>query len=63
MVVDVHIPAPFLRLTGNRADVAVQGDTVAELLDNLEYRYPGFRGMLFERGCVPPHKIYKRSAG
>ena len=60
MSAEVRIPAPFRRLTGNRARVSAQGGTVRQLLGDLESKFPGFHGMLFdERGRIPPHiKIY-----
>jgi molybdopterin/thiamine biosynthesis adenylyltransferase/molybdopterin converting factor small subunit len=63
MAVEIHIPAPFLRLTGGRADIDGDGKDVAELLDDLERRFPGFHGFLFDRqGQIPPHiRIYVNS--
>jgi adenylyltransferase/sulfurtransferase len=60
MVVEIHIPAPFRRLTGGRAAIDGDGKDVAELLDDLERRFPGFRSFLFDnQGQIPPHiKIY-----
>ena len=46
MTVTVYIPAPFRRLTGNRSYVESQGQTVAELLDELKTRYPALSDML-----------------
>ena len=60
MAVEVLVPAPFQRLTGNRAKVRGNGHNVAQLLGNLERDFPGFGGMIFdERGQLPPHiKVY-----
>jgi MoaD family protein len=60
MAVEVHVSAPFRRLTGNRAKVHGEGKNVAQLLEGLETSFPGFRGSLFdERGQLPPHiKVY-----
>ena len=60
MTAEVHISAPFRRLTGNRAKVTADGGDVAQLLASLDSQFPGFNGMLFdERGRIPPHiKIY-----
>ena len=35
MSVTVYIPTPFRRMTGNRAEVKVDAENIAELLDNL----------------------------
>jgi molybdopterin/thiamine biosynthesis adenylyltransferase/molybdopterin converting factor small subunit len=63
MAVEVHIPTPFRRLTGDRSDIDGNGKDVSELLDDLEERFPGFRGVMFDNeGRIPPHiKIYVNS--
>ncbi len=56
MAVSVYVPTPFRRLTGNRASVEARGRNVAELLEDLEARYPGFRALIFdERNEIPAH--------
>jgi len=63
MAVEVHIPTPFRRLTGGRADIDGDGGNVSDLLVDLEERFPGFRGVMFDnQGQIPPHiKIYVNS--
>ena len=46
MAVNVYIPTPFRRLTGNRDRVEVNGSTVGEVLQQLEGSFPGFDQML-----------------
>src|SRR3990170_5546311 len=56
MVVSVYVPTPFRRLTGNRATVEAQGRDVAELLEDLDARYPGFRALIYdEHDQIPAH--------
>jgi MoaD family protein len=56
MSVTVYIPAPFRRLTGNRSYVEGEGQTVAELLEDLQTRYPPLGDMLQnEAGELPAH--------
>jgi molybdopterin synthase sulfur carrier subunit len=43
MPVSVRIPTPLQSLTGNQAQVSASGNTVAELLADLEQRFPGFK--------------------
>ncbi len=38
----VHIPQPLLSYTQQR-DVEAEGDTLAELVEDLDRRYPGLR--------------------
>jgi molybdopterin synthase sulfur carrier subunit len=47
MSVSVRIPTPLRKLTQNQELVDGQGDTIREILDNLEKNYPGLK----ERVC------------
>ena len=56
MAVSVYVPSPFRRLTGNRSHVEGRGKDVAELLEDLDSRFPGFRSLLFDdHNQVPAH--------
>jgi MoaD family protein len=46
MPVEVKIPTVFRRFTNNEASVAVEPGTIADLIDQLESRYPGLREQL-----------------
>ena len=46
MTVEVKIPTVFRRFTNNEASVAVEPGTIADLIDQLESRYPGIREQL-----------------
>ncbi len=46
MAVSVYIPTPFRRATGNAARVEVDAADVKELLDTLEERFEGLRGLV-----------------
>lgn len=41
--VAVHIPSQLRGYTGGQADVIAEGNTLAEVLADLDRRYPGFR--------------------
>lgn len=47
-MVEVRVPAPLRSHTGGEKVVQGDGSTVAELLDDLDRRYPGVRTGLFE---------------
>jgi adenylyltransferase/sulfurtransferase len=53
MSVTVYIPSPFRGMTGNRAEVKVEANTVAELLDNLDHQFPGVHDLIYNS----EHKI------
>lgn len=44
----VRIPTPLRKLTGGRNEVGVTGETVGEVLQNLEKEFPGFQERLFD---------------
>jgi MoaD family protein len=53
--VKVRIATPLLSYTGAR-EVEAHGTTVAELLEDLERRYPGIRfRMVDEQNRIRPH--------
>ncbi len=45
----VFVPVGMRPLTGGRRIVRASGRTIAELIDDLESRYPGFRPSLIEQ--------------
>lgn len=48
MAIRVYIPTPYRPLTQNQTFVEGRGDDLAELLDDLERRFPGIRGQVFD---------------
>lgn len=56
MAVSVYIPTPFRRATANQARVELEASDVKALLDALESRYEGLRGLVRnEAGEVHHH--------
>ena len=53
MAVTVRIPTPLQRLTNGQGEVACAGANVAELISDLERRYPGVK----ERLCDEQGKL------
>lgn len=52
----VVLPSPLASYTANRREVEADGATVAELLDDLDRRYPGIRfRMIDEQDAIRPH--------
>jgi sulfur-carrier protein len=46
----VRIPSQLRSLSGEAAEVDIDGKTVGEVLDGLDDAHPGFRGRLFDDG-------------
>jgi molybdopterin converting factor small subunit len=54
--VKVWIPQPLRSYTAQRSSVEAEGTTLAELLFDLDRRYPGIRfRMIDEQDCVRTH--------
>jgi sulfur-carrier protein len=52
----VNIPSPLLSYTNQLKEVDADGSTVAEMLDDLNRRFPGIRfRMIDEQDNVRPH--------
>ena len=56
----VVLPSPLASYTENQREVEAQGGTVAELLADLDRRYPGIRfRVIDEQDAIRPHiKIF-----
>lgn len=46
MSVEVKVPALLQKLTGGSKSVLIEGNTIEQLLDNLETEYPGLKDRL-----------------
>lgn len=53
MSVKVRIPAPLKKLTGNLSEVEAKSKNIAELVEDLEKKFPGMK----ERLCDETGKI------
>ena len=52
----VRVASPLRSYTGGAPSVPARGTTVAELLADLEHRYPGIRfRMIDEQDAIRPH--------
>lgn len=62
-MVNVYIPTPFRSFVGNRTNVEIEGEDIAQVLANLDARFPGFRNLCTdEDGRIPAHiNIYVNS--
>jgi len=47
-MVKVRIPTPLRKLTGGKGEVEAEGKTVADLIEDLEKRYPGIKERLMD---------------
>lgn len=50
MAVKVRIPTPLRKLTSGVGEISIEGQTVQEMINNLEKAYPGMRDRLCDEG-------------
>ena len=50
----VWIPSLMQGLTGGKAQVRVEGETLRQVIDNLEADYPGIKSRVCEGGRIAP---------
>jgi molybdopterin synthase sulfur carrier subunit len=55
MPIKVYIPTPYRELTAGQGHVCAQGRTVAELIADLDRRYPGLRARICDGAGVYHH--------
>ena len=48
MSIQVKVPALLQKLVGDSRSVPAEGETVGEVLDNMESQYPGFKARLID---------------
>jgi sulfur-carrier protein len=52
----VVIPSPLFSYTGGQRTVEADGDSLSQLLERLEVRFPGMRHRIVdEQGAIRPH--------
>ncbi len=60
MPVKVRIPTPLMKLTNNQAEISAEGETIADILNNLESQFAGIKERICEENGTPRRfiKIY-----
>ena len=57
MAVSVYIPTPFRRATGGQPRIDLDAADVKALLDTLESRFEGFRGLVRDDAGAVHHHV------
>lgn len=55
MTINVYIPTPFRELTAGHGHVSASGETIADLIVDLERRYPGLEARICDGPVVHHH--------
>ena len=53
MAVKVRIPTPLMKLTDNQSEVSAEGETISDIINNLESQYNGIRDRICEESGSP----------
>ncbi len=53
MPVKVRIPTPLMKLTNNQSELSAEGETIADMLNNLESQYAGIKERICEENGTP----------
>lgn len=55
MAIAVYVPTPYRDLTTGQGHVQAEGETISDLIADLERRYPGFGARLCDGKSVRHH--------
>ena len=53
MAVKVRVPTPLMKLTDNQSEVAAEGATISEILNNLESQFAGIKERICDENGAP----------
>ena len=53
MAVKVRVPTPLMKLTDNQSEVAADGATISEILNNLENQFAGIKERICDENGAP----------
>lgn len=53
MAIKVRIPTPLMKLTDNQSEVSAEGETISDIINNLENQFNGIKDRICEENGVP----------
>jgi molybdopterin synthase sulfur carrier subunit len=53
MAVKVRIPTPLMKLTDNKSEVTAEGNTITDILNNLESQFAGIKERICDENGSP----------
>ncbi len=53
MAIKVRIPTPLMKLTDNQSEVSAEGETISDIIDNLENQFNGIKERICEESGAP----------
>ena len=53
MAIKVRIPTPLMKLTDNQSEVSAEGETISDIINNLEKQFNGIKDRICEENGAP----------
>ena len=53
MAIKVRIPTPLMKLTDNQSEVSAEGETIFDIINNLESQFNGIKDRICEESGSP----------
>jgi len=53
MTIKVRIPTPLMKLTDNQSEVSAKGETISDIINNLESQFNGIKDRICEESGSP----------
>jgi molybdopterin converting factor small subunit len=53
MAIKVRIPTPLMKLTDNQSEVSAEGETISDIINNLENQFNGIKDRICEANGAP----------
>ena len=53
MAIKVRIPTPLMKLTDNQSEVSAKGETISDIINNLESQFNGIKDRICEENGSP----------
>ena len=53
MAVKVRIPTPLMKLTDNQSEVSAEGETISDIINNLDNQFNGIKDRICEENGAP----------
>ena len=53
MAIKVRIPTPLMKLTDNQSEVSAEGETISDIINNLENQFNGIKDRICEENGAP----------
>jgi sulfur-carrier protein len=53
MTIKVRIPTPLMKLTDNQSEVSAEGETISDIINNLENQFNGMKDRICDENGSP----------